>query len=96
MRSADFFNAGEHPQIVVELSRIVRQGEDSATAEGTLTVAGQTRPLALTARITQSADSALTLAADTEINRADFGMNWNRLGMIKGNAQVKVVARFVR
>jgi len=95
LQSADFFQASEHPQIVVDLNRINRQG-DSATAEGTLTVAGRSRPLALTARITENSDSAITLAADTEINRADFGMKWNRLGMIKGNAHVSVVARFVR
>ena len=96
LRSADFFHASAHPQIVVDLSRIVRQGDDSATAEGTLTVAGRTRPLALNARITEATDSAITLVADAEINRADYGMNWNQLGMIKGNAQVSVVARFVR
>jgi polyisoprenoid-binding protein YceI len=96
LRSADFFHASAHPQIVVDLTRIVRQGGDSATAEGTLTVAGQTRPLAVNARITEATDSAITLAADAEINRADYGMNWNQLGMIKGNAQVSVVARFVR
>ena len=95
LRSADFFNAGEHPQIVVDLNRISREG-DRATAEGTLTVAGRSRPLAVTARVTENSDSAITLSADIEINRADFGMNWNRLGMIKGNAQVSVVARFVR
>ena len=94
--SADFFHASAHPQIVVDLSRIVRQGDDSATAEGTLTVACRTRPLALNARITEATDSAITLVADAEINRADYGMNWNQLGMIKGNAQVSVVARFVR
>lgn len=96
LRSADFFNASEHPQIVVDLSRIAWQGGDSATAEGTLTVAGRTRPLALTTRITENSDGALTLTADTEINRADFGMNWNQLGMVKGNAKVSVIARFVR
>ena len=96
LRSADFFHASAHPQIVVDLTRIVRQGGDSVTAEGTLTVAGRTRPLALNARITEATDSAITLAADAEINRADYGMTWNQLGMVKGNAQVSVVARFVR
>ncbi len=81
---------------MVDLTRIVRQGGDSVTAEGTLTVAGRTRPLALNARITEATDSAITLAADAEINRADYGMTWNQLGMVKGNAQVSVVARFVR
>ncbi len=96
LRSADFFNTGKHPQIVVDLTRITRQGSDSATAEGTLTVVGRTRPLSLTARLTEDSDSAITLTADTEINRADFGMTWNRLGMVSGNAQISVVARFVR
>ena len=45
LRSKDFFHVAEHPHIVVDLTRIVRQGADSATAEGTLTVAGRTRPL---------------------------------------------------
>lgn len=96
LRSADFFNASKHPQIVVDLSRIARQSGDSATAEGTLTVAGHTRPLTVSTRITESSDDALTLAADTEINRADFGMNWNQLGMVTGKAKVSVVARFVK
>ncbi|MGO8961238.1 MAG: YceI family protein [Streptosporangiaceae bacterium] len=95
LRSADFFNASEHPQIVVDLNRISRDG-DRATAEGTLTVAGRSRPLALTAQVNENSDSAITLASNTEINRADFGMNWNQLGMIKGNALVSVVARFVK
>ncbi|HEY2639804.1 MAG TPA: YceI family protein [Streptosporangiaceae bacterium] len=94
LRSADFFHAAEHPHIVVDLSRITRQG-DSAAAEGTLNVAGRTRPLAVNARVAENSDGTITLTADTEINRADFGMTWNQLGMIRGNAQVSVVARFV-
>ena len=96
LRSPDFFHASAHPQIVVDLTRIVRQGGDSATAEGTLTVAGSTHPLALNAQIKDATENAITLVADAEINRADYGMNWNQLGMIKGNAQVSVVARFVK
>src|SRR5271165_5636315 len=68
LRSADFFNAGEHAKIVVDLNRISREG-DHAAAEGTLTVAGRSRPLALTAQVTENSDSDITLAADTEINR---------------------------
>jgi polyisoprenoid-binding protein YceI len=96
LRSKDFFHASDHPHIVVDLTRIVRQGADSAAAEGTLTIAGHTRPLALTARVAESTGSAVALIADAEVNRADFGMTWNLLGMIKGSAQVRVVARFVR
>ena len=95
LRSADFFEADEHPQIVADLSRVTRRDQDTAAVEGTLTVAGRTRPLTVTARITEATDQAITLKADTEISRADFGLSWNQLGMIKGNAQVSVVARFV-
>jgi len=66
------------------------------TTTGTLTVAGQKRPLTLSARITEATGDAITLTADADIDRADFGMSWNQLGMIKGKAHVSVVARFVK
>lgn len=96
LRSADFFNAAEHAQIVVDLTQAALQGTDSVVTSGTLSVAGQTRPLALTARITDATDQAVTLRADADVDRADFGMRWNQLGMIKGHAHVSVVARFVK
>jgi polyisoprenoid-binding protein YceI len=96
LRSKDFFNAGEHPQIVVELPQAARQGADGVATSGTLTVAGQARQLTLSARVTEATGEAITLAADAEIDRADFGMRWNQLGMIKGKAHVSVIARFVK
>ena len=96
LRSKDFFNAGDHPQIVVDLPQIARPGADSVATTGTLTVAGQTRPLTLTVRVTEATDQAITLTADAEFDRADYGMSWNQLGMIKGKAHASVVARFVK
>jgi polyisoprenoid-binding protein YceI len=96
LRSKDFFNVGEHPQIVVDLPQAARQGADGVTTTGTLTVAGQTRPLTLTARVTEATGQAITLTADADVDRTNFGMGWNQLGMIKGNAHVSVVARFVK
>jgi len=95
LRSADFFNTAVTPAIVAEISEATRQG-DTVAASGTLTVAGTTRPLALTAKIAEATAGAITLAAETEFNRADFGMTWNQLGMIKGNALVSVAATFVK
>ena len=96
LRSADFFGTEQHPQIVADIAVAKRQDDDHAAVTGTLTVAGVTRPLSLTAQITESGDNALTLRADTEIDRADFGMTWNQLGTIRGKATVSVVARFVK
>jgi polyisoprenoid-binding protein YceI len=96
LRSADFFGAETHPQIVAELNHVTRKDGESTAVDGTLAVAGTTRPLNFAAKITEATDQAITLRADAEINRADFGSSWNQLGMIKGNAQVHVVARFTR
>ena len=96
LRSADFFSTESHPEIIAEITTAARHGHQSVSAAGTLTVAGQTRPLTLTAELTDEGGDAVVLAADTEFDRTDFGMNWNRLGTIKGNARVHVVARFVR
>ena len=96
LRSADFFNAATHPQIVVEVTQAAAQGSDRVASTGTLTVAGQTRPLTLTATITEATEQAITLRAEADIDRADFGMSWNRLGMINGPAHVSVVARYLR
>jgi polyisoprenoid-binding protein YceI len=96
LRSGDFFNAAAHPKIVVDVTQAATSDGSNVQASGTLTVAGQTRPLTLTARITEASDLSVTLTADTQIDRADFGMTWNQVGMVKGVAQVHVVARFVK
>jgi polyisoprenoid-binding protein YceI len=96
LRSADFFDVDKHPQIIVDITTATRRDGDNVAASGTLTVAGQTKPLTLTAAITEATDQAITLTADAQIDRADFGMTWNQLGMVKGLAQVNVVARFVK
>jgi polyisoprenoid-binding protein YceI len=95
LKSADFFDAAEHPQIVAELSRASREG-DTVAVDGTLTAAGKTRPLSFKAKITDASAQAITLEADTAVDRHEFGMNWNQLGMVTGPTQVHVVARFVR
>lgn len=96
LRSADFFSAEAHPQIVAEISRVTRHGDSAADVAGTLTIAGVTRPVTLTASIAEATDQAVTLTASGEFDRADFGMTWNQLGMVRGKATASVIARFVR
>jgi polyisoprenoid-binding protein YceI len=96
LRSADFFNADAHPQIVVDITGVTRDGGTSADVTGTLTAAGITRPLRLTATVSGASDQDITLTASGEFDRADFGMTWGKLGMIRGKASVTVVARFGR
>jgi polyisoprenoid-binding protein YceI len=96
LRSADFFSADAHPQIVVDITGVSRDGADSANVTGSLTVAGTTRPLQLTAAVSAPSDQDVTLTASGEFDRADFGMTWGKFGMLPGKASVTVVARFAR
>src|ERR1039457_2910828 len=95
LQSADFFNAQAHPRIVAELRRATRAG-GIVTVSGDLTVAGVTRPLDFTATVTEATLDAITLRAETEVDRANFGLTWNQMGMLKGPATVSVVTRFTR
>jgi polyisoprenoid-binding protein YceI len=96
LRSADFLSTESYPEIVAEITTAARQGQQSISAAGSLTVAGRTRPLTLTADLAEEGGDAVVLTADSQFDRTDFGMSWNRLGTIKGIARVHVVARFVR
>jgi polyisoprenoid-binding protein YceI len=96
LRSADFFHAAAHPKIVVDVTQAAASDGSNVQASGTVTVAGQSKPLTLTAKVSEATGQAVTLTADAQIDRADFGMTWNQIGMLKGPAQVHVVARFVK
>jgi polyisoprenoid-binding protein YceI len=63
---------------------------------GDLTVAGVTRPLDFTATVMEATPDAITLRAETEVDRATFGLTWNQTGALKGLATVSVVTRFTR
>lgn len=96
LRSADFFDAAAHPKIIVEITEAATSDGSNVQASGTLTVAGRTKPLTLTAKISEADGQSVTLTADAQIDRADFGMTWNQLGTVKGVAHIHVVARFVK
>jgi polyisoprenoid-binding protein YceI len=96
LASADFFNAAEHPSIVADLASATRTG-DRVAVQGTLTVAGQTRPLSFTATLAEVTPAAFTLRAEgVVVDRADFGLTWNQMGMLTGPSTVDVEARFTR
>jgi polyisoprenoid-binding protein YceI len=95
LRSADFFNVAEHPQIVIDIASATLQDSDSVHVTGTLTAAGTTTPLTATGKVSQVSGQSVTVTAEADVDRADFGMTWNRGGMLKAPAHVTVVATFV-
>lgn len=96
LRSADFFNVEEHPNITVIVSAATRDGAGLACT-GTISAAGATVPVTFTARVESDGADAVVLSAMLPIERSKFGMTWQMMaGMVKDVAQGTVTARFVR
>jgi polyisoprenoid-binding protein YceI len=61
---------------------------------GELTVRGISRPQSFPATVTGSGSDAVTLSAELTVDRGEFGMGWNQLGMLRGLTTVTVALRF--
>jgi polyisoprenoid-binding protein YceI len=82
LRSADFFDASNHPQMSFQSTRVEGSG-DSITVHGNLTIRGNTREVVLTGKFLGAAtDPNGNLRAGFEatgkINRHEFGLSWNK------------------
>ena len=82
LRSADFFDVENHPEIRFRSTLVERDGDDYVVA-GELTIRGTTRPVKLAVeRLGSGRDpwggERVGFAAKTTINRKDFGLHWNQ------------------
>ncbi len=83
LRSADFFDAGAHPQITFTSKGVQNVQGNTFQVVGDLTMRGITQPVVLdvelvgTVRDPQGKDR-LAFTAEGKINRKDFGLTWNR------------------
>ena len=81
LRSSDFLDAEKYPEIRFESSRIQKTA-DGFVAMGTLTMRGVSKPFSLPFRMTGNRPDDKTntfvvaFAAETHLNRRDFGVNW--------------------
>jgi polyisoprenoid-binding protein YceI len=96
LRSADFFDTANHPEITFAVRSAKAGAGDTVEVSGQLTVRGISRPQTLTARLVGADADALTLDTEFTVDRAEFGLGWNQLGMIRGLTTVAATLRFVR
>lgn len=82
LRSADFFDAEQHPKLAFESTAIEQNGTD-ITITGTFTMRGITKPVTLkgeTAPVVKDpwglTRTGLTL--EGKLNRKDWGLTWNQ------------------
>ncbi|PLX78586.1 MAG: hypothetical protein C0616_14205 [Desulfuromonas sp.] len=82
LRSADFFDAENHPLMTFTSKRVEGRGNDIIVI-GDLSIRGTTKEVALTGNFRgENTDPwgnvRAGFAASTVINRHDFGLNWNK------------------
>jgi len=93
LRSADFFDAANHPELTFVSKRIEGSG-NAITVYGDLTIRGTTREVALKGSFRGTntdpwGNLRAGFSAGTVINRHDYGLRWNKAletgGMLVGD-----------
>jgi polyisoprenoid-binding protein YceI len=97
LRSDDFFNAAQYPQILFRSTAVEQHGDEWKMA-GELTIRDVTRPVSLDIEFEGRGPDPYGgeragFTATTKINRKDFGVNWNGVieaGGVVVSDQVKI------
>jgi polyisoprenoid-binding protein YceI len=90
LRSADFFDARDHPRVQFLSDWVDLQG-DALTVHGHLSVRGRSIPLELNAEV-HEIDGELEIDAATTAPHRELGMTWSPLGMIRPRSELLVKA----
>ena len=88
LRSADFFDAENHPRVRFVSESIAPQG-DGLKVRGRLFARDQSIPLELDAHVRQI-DAGLEIEAATRAPHRELGMTWSPLGMIPPRSELLV------
>jgi len=96
LRSADFFDVERFPDISVVVTAVEPTTGNAADLRATFTIKGVDAPLPLPVTITVLGDGSVRITAKTKVDRTQFGLDWNRLGMIGQTATASADACFVR
>lgn len=83
LRSADFFDVENHPQLTFVSRRVEPLGGSKYRITGDLTIRGTTREVVLNAEETGRgkdpwSQEKIGFTAETRIDRKDFGLTWNQ------------------
>lgn len=82
LRSADFFDAENHPRVTFASSGVTPKGGNRYAVRGDLTIRGVAKPVTLEAELrgvqkSPWGTSVAALAARAAIDRREWGLTWN-------------------
>lgn len=86
LHSADFFDAEKFPDISVVVTSAEAIDGDTVDLRAQLTIKGTTKPLPLKAQVAVLDEDAVRLTAHATVDRKDFGVDGNLVGMIGDKA----------
>jgi polyisoprenoid-binding protein YceI len=95
LRSADFFDSDNYPDITFTVNQATPAGP-GVTVSGDLTVRDRTRPVTFDARVSVVDSGEIWLDGEVQINRGDFGLTWNQIGMAGMHNTITVHTVFTR
>jgi len=93
LRSGDFFATDTFPHITFSVDRL-QPSSEGVTVTGQLTARGRTRPLTFPAAVSVAGSGEVWLDAEVQVNRADFGLTWNQMGLTSMQNTITVHAVF--
>jgi polyisoprenoid-binding protein YceI len=96
LRSADFFDSDGYPDIVFTARTLTTSADGGLAVIGTLRVRDETRPITVPIRVSASGDELAQLDAEITVDRSEFGLTWNQLGMVSLKNVINVRAVFTR
>ena len=88
LHSADFFEAEKFPDISVVVTGADAIDADTIGLRAELTIKGTTKPLALETKVTPVGDGGMRLTTHGMVNRQEFGVDGNLIGMVGDNATI--------
>ena len=94
LRSADVFDVANHPDFTFAADGVT-PADGGVRVKGRLTVRGRTLPVSFDAQVS-GADGELLLDGELQVNRGDFGLTWNRMGIASMHNTITVHAVFTR
>ena len=97
LKSADFFDAKNHPIIYFKSNNVVLISENKYKVYGNLTMRGVEKEIILEGEKIKDSNGNIFFNATSIINRQDFGISWNRpfqkiAGMMVSN-EVKIILK---
>ncbi|MCW2517587.1 MAG: yceI [Mycobacterium sp.] len=96
LRGPEFFDVERFPDITAAVTAVDPKGPDTAEVHARLSIKGTTRAIDPLASVAELADGAVRVTASLVMNRHDFGVDGNVLGMVGDDATVSADVVFVR